>query len=254
MNRPRNIALGCATVLLLASPFAFAADDLNELAERLIALRSQVESLHDDIEAKQQDHRNRMNSLATRRTTLESEIQGKELQLRQLRQAIAEQREKNRIANESSAAITPTLKQVAGVLTTYVDGSLPFKLDDRRRSVKDLIEKVEKGDMSAPQGLNRLWTLYEDEFRLTRENGLFRQEIVLDGKEQLSDVIRLGSMMLFFQSSDGRNGFAEREGDAWTYTVAEGSDATAITELFSTFEKQVRSGFFTLPNALAGEK
>lgn len=230
----------------------YAAGELDDFAERLIELRSKVETLHDEIEAKQQDHRNRMSSLAQRRTRLESEIQGKELQLRQLRQSISEQREKNRIANESAAAITPTLEKVAGVLKKYVDGSLPFKLDERRKSVDELLKKVESGDMSAPQGLNRLWSLYEDEFRLTRENGLFRQEIVIDGKEQLSDVIRLGTMMLFFQTSDGRTGFAERQGDAWEYRVAAGSDAEAITALFSAFEKQVRSGFFTIPNALVG--
>ncbi len=250
------------TTLALAALFAIgpspgaarAADDLNEFAQRLVELRGKVEALHDEIEAKQQDHRYRMNALAQRRASLDSEVQGKELQLRQLRQSIAEEREKNRVANESAAAITPALERVATVLTTFIDDSIPFKLEERQQAVKDLIEKVQNGDLSAPQGLDRLWTLYEDEFRITRENGLFRQEVVLDGKEQLSDVIRLGTMMLFFETEDGRTGYAKRSSDTWEYVEVTGDAAESIRALFSAFEKQVRSGYFTVPNALAGAK
>lgn len=240
----------CIAVLLFVASSALAQAQVDTLAERLITLRSKVEALHDDIEAKQQDHRNRMNSLAQRRASLESEIKSKELQLRQIQAAVAEQREKNRIANESAAAITPTLKQVAELLKTYIDGSLPFKTEERINSVDDLLAKVDKGDISAPQALNRLWGLYEDEFRITRENGLFSQEIVVDGKEQLSDVLRLGTMMLFFRTDTGAVGSAARDGDGYTYTTASGDDAEQIEALFSAFEKQVRSGFFEIPNAL----
>ncbi|MEO1173689.1 MAG: DUF3450 family protein [Myxococcota bacterium] len=235
--------------LTLLSAIAFAAG-LESLADQLIDLRGKVETLQDDIEAKQQDHRSRMGSSAARRASLDSEIQSKELQLRQLREAIAEQREKNRLANESAAAITPTLKRVAGVLKSYVEASLPFKRADRIQSIDELLKKVDRGDMSAPQALNRLWGLFEDEFRITRENGLFKQEIQLNGKEQLSDVIRLGTMMLFFRTNDGVVGSAQKSGDDYTYSEAKGGDADMINALFSAFEKQVRSGFFEIPNAL----
>lgn len=252
MIRTHKLALGCFTAILLTATGVFAQGKIEDLAERLIGLRGKVESLQDEIEAKQQDHRNRMNSSAQRRAGLDAEIQSKELQLRQLRQAIAEQREKNRKANESAAAITPTLKDVAAVLSKYVDTALPFKTAERKKSVDELIAKVDRGDISAPQGLNRLWGLYEDEFRITRENGLFKQEIIVNGKEQLSDVIRLGTMMMFFRTSSGAVGTTKRQGDTFVYTEASGAAADQINALFSAFEKQVRSGFFEVPNALVG--
>lgn len=250
MTSARNLATICFVGAFLASSIVLAQGQVKDLAERLIGLRGKVESLQDEIEAKQQDHRNRMSASAQRRASLDAEIQSKELQLRQLRQSIAEQREKNRKANESAAAITPTLKEVAAVLSRYVDGSLPFKTEDRKKSVDELLAKVERGDVSAPQGLNRLWSLYEDEFRITRENGLFKQEIVVNGKEQLSDVIRLGTMMMFFRTNSGAVGSAQREGADFVYTEAGGESAEQINDLFSAFEKQVRSGFFEVPNVL----
>lgn len=242
--------LTCFVGVLLVSDAAHGQTQVDDLAERLIALRSQVESLYDAIEAKQQDRRNRMNALTQRVASLESEIQSKELQLRRLKASIDEQREKNRHANTSAAAITPTFESVANLLTRYIDESLPFKGKARKKSVADLVAQVRKGDISAPQGLARLWGLYEDEFRVTRENGLFTQEIVVDGKEQLSDVIRLGSVMLFFRTDTGLVGFADRSGGSWSYKAAEGTDAQQIEALFDAFEKQVRSGFFEIPNAL----
>lgn len=250
MTSRKQLAFVSFAAALLCASVVFA--QAENLAERLIGLRGKVETLQDEIEAKQQDHRSRMNASAQRRASIDAEIQAKELQLRQLRQLIAEQREKNRQANESAAAITPTLKSVASLLEKYVDSALPFKTDERKQSVTELVSKVERGDISAPQGLNRLWSLYEDEFRITRENGLFRQTITVDGKEQLSDVIRLGTMMMFFRTSTGAVGTVRRNADSFVYERMSGGDAEQIEALFSAFEKQVRTGFFEMPNALVG--
>ena len=106
--------------------------------------------------------------------------------------------------------------------------------------------------MSAPRALNRLWNLFEDEFRIARENGVFRQEIVVDGSSQLADVVRLGTMMMYFRTSDGRLGSVQREGTSWSYETVSGSAAKQIEALFASFEKQVRTGFFEVPNAIVG--
>lgn len=246
--RIASIAFGMNLIGGLAA--AQSTDSVETLAERLIALRTEVDDLQGQIESERQAHRNRLNGLAQRRASLESEIQSKQLTLRQLQKSLGEQREKTKAANASAESMSPVVDRVAEMIRAYVQGSLPFQTEDRLKSVDEVKKKVASGDLTAPRALNRLWGLVDDEMRLTKENGLFRQEVVIDGQAHLSDVIRLGTMALFFQTGDGQMGWAIRKGDGFDWKLADGEDAELIENLFSSFEKQVRTGFFEIPNAI----
>jgi hypothetical protein len=254
MKAPTSPPILCACAIFVSAAVAWAADsdNLETLAQRLIELRSEVETLHDELEGQQEQHRSRMNSLAQRRAALESELQSKQLQLKKLQKVLAEQRAKTKAQNEAAAAITPVVGEVASILTDYVKGGLPFQLEDRLNGPQKVLKDLEANDVTAPRALNRLWTLFEDEFRIVKENGLFRQVVVIDGEEQLSDVIRLGSMILYFRTPDGKFGYAKRSGDDWAYVQTEGETAEKIEYLFQNFEKQVRTGFFELPYPVNG--
>src|SRR5690606_29294078 len=91
---------------------------------------------------------------------------------------------------------------------------------------------------------------YEDEFRLTRENGLFSQTISLGRERVLADVVRLGSMALYFRTQDGRVGLAQRAADGWRFVVEDdAADRARIDALFDALRKQIRQGWFELPLA-----
>lgn len=256
MKRPtRAQTAGLLLVGALCLPLAraWAAENLDELAQRLIQLRGEVEDLHRDIEAKQESHRSRMSSLAQQRAELEAQLQRQDLELQKLRRSIAEQRRQSTEAERAAASFAPAARDVAESLEARVDQGLPFKVEERKREVADVISKLDKGELSAPRALNQLWSFVEDELRLTRENGLFRQVIVINGQEQLADVIRLGMVMLVFRTSDGLYGYADRSGDGWTYEQVDQEAAKKLQKLFEAFDKQVRTGFFEMPNALPEE-
>ena len=230
------------------------AEELTKLADKLIQLRGQVEGLNDDIEARQQDHRNRMASLSQRRAELEAQIQRQELDLEKVERQIAELRETADTVDQEAAALEPVALGSARELEGFVTSSLPFTVDQRLAEIDAIRGKLSRQEISTPRALNQLWTFVEDELRLARENLLFRQTIELDGNEQLADVVRVGMVMLFFRTGDGRYGYAARAGDGWTYTAVDGEDRDQVETLFDDFEKQVRTGFFTLPNALPGAR
>ena len=98
-----------------------------------------------------------------------------------------------------------------------------------------------------------MWAFYEDEFRLTRENGIHAQTISLEGAEVLADVAKVGSMMLFFRTADGRMGAARKAGAEWRFEVAsDEADRQRIAAWFDSLTKQIRQGWFELPNTMAG--
>ena len=187
---------------------------------------------------------------AERRAELEADVQRRELELKKLQQAIsASDRERNK-ARADADALRPLVGEVIKSLGAHLDGALPFKLEDRRAGLTEIQTKLDKGELSAPRALNQLWTFVEDELRLARENGLFQQTIARDGKEELADVIRIGMVMLFFRTNDGAYGYANKSGDAWSYTTLDPAAAKPLGDLFDAFQKQVRTGYFVIPNAL----
>lgn len=242
----------------LAGAVALAQDDgsaIGGLAERLIGLRGEVESLQGELEAQRQNHRNRMASLAQRRASLEGEVKNKQLQLRQLSRAIEDQKQAMKARNEQAESVAPLVGQIGELLRAFVQKAIPFQTSDRLAGIDELVGKVESGDISAPRALNRMWGLFEDEFRIAKENGLFTQEIVLDGKAQLAEVVRLGGVMMFYKSSaDDSFGYVVRDGNKWRYQAATGQDVERIDNLFKSFEKQLRTGFFEIPGALTVSK
>ncbi|MEM1025106.1 MAG: DUF3450 family protein [Myxococcota bacterium] len=254
MNATKTFGLA-GIGLLAAASVTFAADEsvgITALAERLIELRSEVETLNDELDSKQQQHKNRLNALAQRQAGLESELQSKQLQLKKIVKSLDEKRAEVAAQNEASKELVPVVESVGRRIKAYVDSGLPFQLEDRRAGPDDLVKDVAEDEMTAPRALNRMWSLLEDEFRIAKENGLFRQEVVVEGTAQLSDVLRLGSIMMFFRTPEQTFGVARRQGDGWVYEVASGAEEKLIDELFKNFEKQVRTGFFELPNGIEG--
>ncbi len=253
--KTRTKWIGVLTVVMgvqLVAVRGLAEGDLTELAQELIKLRGEVESLHDQFETDKRQHTDRMRSLAQRRLELESEVQRKELEIKKLQQSVARSRKEKERASTQATALSPVVRSTIHRLTQHVETSLPFKREDRLTELAEIGKKLEKGDLSAPRAMNQLWTYVEDELRLARENGAFSQVIELDGREQLADVVRLGMVMLFFSTNDGRVGFAEKQGDAWVYTQVDGEDGKRIQGLFDAFEKQVRTGYFEVPYAISG--
>ncbi len=255
-RRPSLSALALAGlgVAALAVPaLAISADnDLSTLADKLIELRGEVEGLHDDIEAQQQEHRNRMSSLSQRRAELQAQIQRQELDAKKLQRELEELRSEATDVSAEIAELRPMAKDASQRLQSRMKTALPYMTEERVADLATVDSKLAAEEISAARAFNQIWTFFEDELRLARESEMFRQTITVDGEEQLADVVRLGMVSMYFRTGDERFGYAVKGGSGWTYQVAAGGEARLIEDLFDSFERQVRTGFFEVPNALPG--
>jgi predicted nucleic acid-binding Zn-ribbon protein len=114
--RPAVPWLGAAGLFVAAT--ALAADPIESLAEKLVNLRSEVESLYDRIESSRRDHRNQMSAGAQRKAELESRVQRQQLEIRKLNRKLAEIRGSMDSASKQSSSIEPFVEEVAERLTT----------------------------------------------------------------------------------------------------------------------------------------
>lgn len=242
----RTATLAIALGLLAGSAHA---QDSAGLAEALVTLRSDVEQLTDRLEDHKREARERKRALAMQVAQLEAELQREQLRVRQLREARDRKKIEVERAAADDAALRPVVAAAADVLEARVDGSIPFRRTERWAAIKSIEDKLDEGLLTPRSALSRLWALVEDELRMTGDTGLFRETIELDGGPVMVDVVRLGTVGLYFKTGDDRVGTVARVGGAWQTTrLDDEADRMQVLALFDAFKKQIRVGFFALPN------
>lgn len=239
--------LSCALTL---AP-ALAAEPADQLAQQLIALRAEVEALNAELAIVREENRTTMAGLSAQKAELEASLARQQLALRQVSENLAEREAAAEAAGVASDVLKPILLEAADRLDRQIAAGVPFKQAERRASLKELRDQLETDKLPAPRAANRLWAFLEDEFRLTRDNAIQRQTIELGGETMLADVAKLGTVMMFFRTDDQRLGSVQRSGQDWSYVQAtDKADIDRIAALFDALDKQIRQGFFELPNAL----
>ncbi|MCB1629379.1 MAG: DUF3450 family protein [Xanthomonadales bacterium] len=252
---PRRFRLPRAAATLLSCALlplgAQAADQADQLAQQLITLRAEVESLNAELAIVREENRTAMAGLSAQKAELEASLARQQLTLRQVRDNLNERETAAADAGVASDVLQPILLSAIDRLDGFIAGGLPFKQEERRAGLKELRDQIETGKLPASRAANRLWAFLEDEFRLTRDNAIQRQTIHLDGETMLADVAKLGTVMMFFRTDDQRVGTVRRAGGDWQFAVAsDEASADRIRGLFDALDKQIRQGFFELPNAL----
>ncbi len=243
----------CMAVVLFAPNAALAADDaLETLANRLIQMRGKVDELQSELNIKREEHRNRMAYLAAQQSDMEATRNREELRVSQLEKEMADLKAQQAAAGSSSETLIPTMNAYIQQLRRQVETGFPFKRGERVAALDDISLQMGSGVISAQRAVNRLWAFIEDEIRLSRENAIYTQSIPLNGENVLVDVAKLGNAMLYFRTRDQKYGRAVQTPSGWTFQLLDSSkDQEQVARLFDSLRKQIRQGYFQLPNALA---
>lgn len=222
---------------------------LRDLAQQIAAKRSEVESLSDQLELMKTDYNERMKSLATQRADIETQINREELRLSQIQRDLAEYRATIVTSRTSIEGIEPLVSEVLGNMRGYIETGLPFQVPGRLGEIETLERLLADGSLEADKILARTWNFLDSEFRLTRESGIYHQTILLDGQLQLVEVARLGMVFLYFKTLNDKYGFVVRSLAGWRYTQSRSREEDRqIAFLFDSLRKNLREGFFTIPN------
>lgn len=227
------------------------AGSVENLAEELIRMRSEVEELQSQLDLEKEQHKNRMEILSSQLAQLSVEERRLSLSVEQLRQAFEEHKQRLSQSQAGDTELLPVMLKAVGYLQDYVKNGLPFKVEDRLAELEQLHTQLEAGVLDPKKAANRIWALIEDEVRLSKENGIYRQTIQLEGESKLAEVAKIGTMLLFFQTENGRMGMARQKGNQWHFVAVHSEqDRKRIAQLFDSLKKQIRQGYFALPNPL----
>jgi len=245
----------CATALfiaLLVLP-AGRANAADELSQGLIRLRAEVEALNGELTLLRDEQRTTLGTLNAQKAELQANLERQQLAARELREKLATVAETQADAGLVADNLKPLLAQATSELRQFVADGLPFKRDERLGEIDAFRTQVDSGALPVPRAINRLWAFYEDEFRITRENGVHSQTIALGDERVLAEVAKIGSMALYFRTQDGRVGQAQRGSDGWHFVaIDKRDDIVRVNALYDALKKQIRQGWFELPLASTG--
>lgn len=223
----------------------------DNMAESLMKLRAEVETLDSKIMDNKETYKASMRSLMRQKDDLESVIARENLKIKQIKQELAKVAKEIKESSKNSKGLKPLLVDALDALERNIKDSLPFKTQERLRDLHKIQEQIATDLVTPQKGLALTWNAYADAIRMTKENGIFKQTITLDGSERLVEVARIGTMMMFFKTPDDTVGYVTKDKAGFYYTKELNKDGQKqILSLFDAFKKQIRSGYFTLPNAL----
>ena len=254
MTRSRT-KLALVAACLMTSPILFAQDATDELSKRLIQMRGQVDELQSELNLKREEHKNRMTYLTAQLTEMEASRDREALRVRQLDEDLEQMREAVAAAGATSETLAPIVLDYQAQLYQLVRTGFPFKVQERLAELDEIEAQLNSGVITAHRALNRLWAFVEDELRITRENAIYSQSINLNGENMLVDVAKLGNAMMYFRTRDLKYGRAVETPAGWRFELlSSAADQELVARLFDSLRKQIRQGYFQLPNALPLEQ
>lgn len=231
---------------------AAASKNISKLAEKIVSLRAEVETLNSQLQSDKEELSNELKSHSVQLTQLKSQIGQEEVRQKQINEKVnAAKKELARVsANDES--LEPFIHSKIDWLRTYVDQGIPFQKEKRLKGIEDIEAKLKSKLLSPESAVSRLWSVVEDEMRLTRENALHRQTISLNGEERLATVAKVGMVLMYFHTVDNRVGTITKNIDG-SYIYIEEHDQERkehIFRLVDGLKKQIRHGEYILPLAM----
>jgi hypothetical protein len=237
--------------LALVAQDALPQDATDTLANRLIQMRGQVDQLQNELNLKREEHKNRMTYLTAQQAETEASRDREALRVRQLEQELEQMKEQVAAAGATSEILAPVVLRYVDALRLDVQRGFPFKVGERMAELDEIETQLNSGVITAHRAFNRLWAFVEDELRITRENAIYTQSINLQGENVLVDIAKLGNAMMYFRTRDLHYGRAVETPQGWRFELLEAAtDQELVARLFDSLRKQIRQGYFMLPNAL----
>jgi len=239
------------SLLFAGSLLCAATSSTDNMAESLMKLRAEVETLNSKIFDEKDSYKSEMRSFTAQKSELEGILSRKALTLKEIHKELANIQTKITKASKNSLGLKPIVFDAIEKLEVMIKGSIPFKTADRIAAVEKIKTELKSSLITPQKALSYVYNSYADEIRMTKENAIFKQSIQLDGEDKLVEVARVGTAMLFFKTPDDKVGYVTRSNNGWEYKEELNKDKQAeIFTIYDAFKKQIRTGYFTLPNAL----
>jgi hypothetical protein len=154
---------------------------------------------------------------------------------------------------ETQRNIVPLMIKMISTLEKFVELDLPFLTQERQQRVADLKSVMDRPDVSLPDKYRRIMEAYQIEMEYGRTIEAYTDTINIDGSEYTVDVLRVGRLLISFQTLDGKlSGMWNKEIKDWEEVSSEYD--RSIKQGIQIAKKQAPPELIKLPLNLAGKE
>lgn len=222
----------------------------DDLAAKIISIRSEVEALQDEVESNKEQYRSTVQSLNIQKADLSASLQRENMQIDELsgKLKLLKYNLDQRFAGDE--ALVLSLKAAITDVKRYIETSLPFKKNERLSSLEKMRLEIENKQINPYKAASHLWAFIEDEIRLHKDTGLYKQVLNINGSDQLVDIVKVGMIGLYYKTERQVGLMTKNEGNWVVAPLHDKGDIEAVDYLFDAIKKGIRVGFFKLPGLL----
>jgi hypothetical protein len=192
-------ALVLSSTPALAAPLDAALDESQRLAADAKASQARIEQLDDASREMLGEYRNALQQAEA--------LKGYNQQLQELvvaqRQELAGYQAQLDGIERTQEAVTPQMRRMVEVLGEFIAADLPFLPDERSDRLAQLQELLPRADVSLAEKYRRILEAYQVESDYGRTLEAWRGELPVAGGSRSVEFLRLGRVMLYFQTLDG---------------------------------------------------
>ncbi len=170
-----------------------------------------------------------------------------ERQIDSQRQTMADIAESVEKAALIERQIIPLSLNMLDALEQFIRLDLPFKLEKRQTSVRQVRENMDSARFSAAEKSRQVLELYaiESEYSATLEQ--FDGVLTIDGQQRQGTFLRIGRIALLFQTADQSLTEVWSKADKQWQTVAAGDYRRAVADAIRMAKKQAPLDMIKLP-------
>jgi hypothetical protein len=118
--------------------------------------------------------------------------------------------------------IVPMMLRMLEALEGFAAADIPFLVEERRARLEGLRALMYRADVDLPEKFRRLMLAYQTEADYGRSIEAYQGELLLDGHSRSVEFLRLGRLVLAYQTLDRReSGFWDAHRRQWTALAAD---------------------------------
>lgn len=246
-----TIALG---LTLLNSPFAHteplesAVETKLQAQQDVIKSQKKVDQLVNQTRDMVQEYRDairKADSLETYNGQLSKLIKQQKISLDSIRRQLDN-------VEETQRSIVPLMIKMIKTLEKFVMLDQPFLKSERQQRIAALKEIMDRPDVTLPDKYRRIMEAYQIEMEYGRTIEAYTDTVKMDGQEYTVDVLRVGRLLITFQTLDGKlSGIWNKESKAWEKLPSEYD--RSIKQGLQIAKKQAPPELIKLPINVAGK-
>lgn len=208
INHTRNLAQAFALSLSLVVCGAANAAALNDIFAATKSINDEAKRSQAKIDALTEET---LDLLSEYKTVLK-EIEGLQVYNSQLQKQIDNQSTDMRELSTSIDQVTLIERQITPFMLRMIDGldqfislDMPFLLNERNKRAEDLRLMMERADVAVSEKFNQVFRAFQIENEYGRTMESYSETINADGSERKVDILRIGRVVLAYQTLDGES-------------------------------------------------